>query len=547
MKKLILDLIDTIRNINKCGPCEALETLICLKTLMDSNKLETIEGTPEFVLINLIEGDFLEKIRAIDFQELFEAYKWELTKLLKKFETEELLSEHVWIRVLEILSSSEIKSITIYTDSPAIAVILSKILKERIKLIIQPIRAESSILLKKTLHVLSSDFKDIKHSTPKSILLVPVKPSKKDIESLVDFIKTRTQVGSLVVLIIPKRLLLSRKGFLSYITLGDCTFLSIISSTFIGEKLVMIVTVRSLCKFEPFPIENKIGIVRYNTPLVFDPSNIAHVDSFWGVNPYNVQEGLITGKDEAYVVMILEDNRTLGLPYVSTLSRYSLGFRNAGFVEKDLLYPVVRFSDLRWPKTIPEYWILLPVKGQNILDEKTLKEKYPNTYAFFIREKEKLISRKIKYYQASQEVPFYYVNVNPQALAPYKVAWKSIGKEFYVSFVEPFKGKPTILLSGIQYIPIYDKEEALYLFAFLNSSIIREILAGNEYNNKISIKLIKSLKLPKYNKNDELHRKLVLLASKMIGQWEKEKNVSENILSEVDNVVKKIVRKDIMG
>ncbi|MCD6157339.1 MAG: hypothetical protein J7J27_03155 [Euryarchaeota archaeon] len=543
MKENILSLVDTIKDLKKCSISEALEMLMCIKIFMEKGLITHLEDVPEYVLIK-ISDNTLKALEEVDYHDILSVYKWELAKTLKKFETEELLFEHTWIKVLEALLSGGIKRIVMYVDSPLVAIVSSRVLAEKISIDLCPIRPSSHELVKRTLKVLSNSCKR-KYRT-KTLLIVPIKFSKKDINEIISLIKRASYVGSLVVLLIPRKIFLARKGILSYLTLGDCTFLSILSSMFLGERLSMIIMVRSYQKTEPFPVGDRIGVVRYSTPLIVNPKNVTSIDNFWGVNPYNVQEGLITGKDEAYVVITLEDDRTVGLSYVSTVGKRSLGFRNAGFIERDVLYPVVRFSDLRWPKTITEYCIVLPIKDGKILEEEELKRMYPNAHAFFLREKDKLLSRRVRYYQVSQGVPFYYVNVSNHMLAPYKVAWKSIIKDFYASLIEPQKEKPVILLSGIQYIPIYDRNEALYLFALLNSSIIKEILAGNEYNTKISIKLIKSIKIPKYNREDELHRELVRVSSKAIKSWNKTKNIPEDILEEMDNIAKNIINKSIL-
>ena len=543
MKENILSLVDTIKDLKKCSISEALEMLMCIKIFMEKGLITHLEDVPEYVLIK-ISDNTLKALEEVDYHDILSVYKWELAKTLKKFETEELLFEHTWIKVLEALLSGGIKRIVMYVDSPLVAIVSSRVLAEKISIDLCPIRPSSHELVKRTLKVLSNSCKR-KYRT-KTLLIVPTKFSKKDVNEIISLIKRASYVGSLVVLLIPRKIFLARKGILSYLTLGDCTFLSILSSMFLGERLSMIIMVRSYQKTEPFPVGDRIGVVRYSTPLIVNPKNVTSIDNFWGVNPYNVQEGLITGKDEAYVVITLEDDRTVGLSYVSTVGKRSLGFRNAGFIERDVLYPVVRFSDLRWPKTITEYCIVLPIKDGKILEEEELKRMYPNAHAFFLREKDKLLSRRVKYYQVSQGVPFYYVNVSNHMLAPYKVAWKSIIKDFYASLIEPQKEKPVILLSGIQYIPIYDRNEALYLFALLNSSIIKEILAGNEYNTKISIKLIKSIKIPKYNREDELHRELVRVSSKAIKSWNKTKNIPEDILEEMDNIAKSIINKSIL-
>jgi len=543
MKENILSLVDTIKDLKKCSTSEALEMLMCIKIFMEKGLITHLEDVPEYVLIK-ISDHTLKALEEVDYHDILSVYKWELAKTLKKFETEELLFEHTWIKVLEALLSGGIKRVVMYVDSPLVAIVSSRVLAEKISIDLCPIRPSSHELVKRTLKVLSNSCK--RKYRIKTLLIVPTKFSKKDINEIISLIKRASYVGSLVVLLIPRKIFLARKGILSYLTLGDCTFLSILSSMFLGERISMIIMARSYQKTEPFPVGDRIGVVRYSTPLIVNPKNITSIDNFWGVNPYNVQEGLITGKDEAYVVITLEDDRTVGLSYVSTVGKRSLGFRNAGFIERDVLYPVVRFSDLRWPKTITEYCIVLPIKDGKILEEEELKRMYPNAHAFFLREKDKLLSRRVRYYQVSQGVPFYYVNVSNHMLAPYKVAWKSIIKDFYVSLIEPQKEKPVILLSGIQYIPIYDRNEALYLFALLNSSIIKEILAGNEYNTKISIKLIKSIKIPKYNREDELHRELVRVSSKAIKSWNKTKNIPEDILEEMDNIAKNIINKSIL-
>jgi hypothetical protein len=115
--------------------------------------------------------------------------------------------------------------------------------------------------------------------------------------------------------------------------------------------------------------------------------------------------------------------------------------------------------------------------------------------------------------------PFYWVfNASP-SLAPYKVVWKRIagaitGKavSFVCAVVEPIDGKPVIPDDGIILVEAETPEEAYYIAGILNSIVARSIIASYTYELRQETHIIDVIRIPKFNPNNELHRRIAELS-----------------------------------
>lgn len=105
------------------------------------------------------------------------------------------------------------------------------------------------------------------------------------------------------------------------------------------------------------------------------------------------------------------------------------------------------------------------------------------------------------------------------------------------SLALPKLGKPPIPISGVQYIPLNNISEAYYLIALLSSKIFRDIISGYAFTGNIAIKAIRSLRIQKFDPNNEVHSKLSALGRNLLIVDYEDKN---KILKEINSVVKKL-------
>ena len=145
-------------------------------------------------------------------------------------------------------------------------------------------------------------------------------------------------------------------------------------------------------------------------------------------------------------------------------------------IEPDLLYPLLRWSDLARYAPLPRYHLLLVQDCERRvgLDESFLKRRFPLTYAY-LRQFETLLTSRAAYrrYQGGQ--PFYSMyNVGPYTMADYKVVWRRMDKRLNAAVVEPVDHpllgrRPVVPQETCVLIACHSAEESHYLCAMLNS------------------------------------------------------------------------------
>jgi len=207
-------------------------------------------------------------------------------------------------------------------------------------------------------------------------------------------------------------------------------------------------------------------------------------------------------------------------------------------VEPDLVYPLIRGRDVKkWYVEFKDRYIILPhdIEGDPI-PHHIMKMKYPYTYQYFYQFFNDLINRsggflkqkmapykKYPFDKAEKmTVPFYYVMNNVKAsLAPYKVVWKRIsgaisGKaaSFSCSVVEPIDGKSVLSDDSTILTDTKTNEEAYYIAGILNSIIARSIIASYTYELRQETHIIDNIKIPKFDPNNNLHKKIADLSKK---------------------------------
>jgi len=204
-------------------------------------------------------------------------------------------------------------------------------------------------------------------------------------------------------------------------------------------------------------------------------------------------------------------------------------------IEPDLVYPLIRGRDVKkWYVEFKKRYVILPVntEGEDI-NPSEMRAKCPNAYNYFLNFFDDLVSRGGEPYKSKLEPyrrmsldsaeklapPFYWVfNVKP-SLAPYKVAWKEIagaitGKavSFACAVVEPMEGKPVVPDHTVMLVATNSPEEAYYIAGFLNSAIARAIIASYTYELRQETHILDTIKVPKYDAQNEIHRKIAELS-----------------------------------
>jgi SAM-dependent methyltransferase len=194
--------------------------------------------------------------------------------------------------------------------------------------------------------------------------------------------------------------------------------------------------------------------------------------------------------------------------------------RIEAIIEPDLLFPLLRWSDLDRYSPLPCYHLLLVQDCQRRvgLDESLLKREFPLTYDY-LRRFEALLTARAAYrrYQGGQ--PFYSMyNVGPYTTAECKVVWRRMDKRLNAAVVEPIEhpllGRRSIVpQETCVLIDCRSADESHYLCALLNSEPAGELLASHSVRRGKGFgtpSILDYLPLRRYDAENALHRELSL-------------------------------------
>jgi type II restriction/modification system DNA methylase subunit YeeA len=195
-------------------------------------------------------------------------------------------------------------------------------------------------------------------------------------------------------------------------------------------------------------------------------------------------------------------------------------------VEPDLVYPLIRGRDVKkWHVEFKNKYIIVPhdPKTAKPLPETDLKVKLPLTYQYLNSYRNELENRSIHKLWGKSN-PFYAVyDIGTYTFAPYKVVWKNIageisGKaEFSCAVIGDYEDKflgRKILIPNVKLmlVPLKFEEEAYYLCGILNSTFVRAIVASYVIETGISTHILDTIKPPKYDPNNGLHKRIAELS-----------------------------------
>jgi len=195
-------------------------------------------------------------------------------------------------------------------------------------------------------------------------------------------------------------------------------------------------------------------------------------------------------------------------------------------VEPDLVYPLLRGRDIKkWYAGFKDRYAIIPhePKTAKPIPESEMKIKFPLTYQYLNTYRNELESRSIHKLWGKGN-PYYAVyDIGVYTFAQYKVVWKNIageisGKaEFSCAVIGDYEDKflgRRILIPNVKLmlVPLESDEEAHYLCGVLNSTFVRAIVASYVIETGISAHILDTIKPPRYNPDNVLHKKIASLS-----------------------------------
>jgi len=309
--------------------------------------------------------------------------------------------------------------------------------------------------------------------------------------------------------------------------------------------------------------------------IVFLPVEISKPDSPWmqitekayegikkvlGKSGYRAYEGVNTALNQVYWIEIL-DETPQGLLIRNPIlpgQKKKVEVVEA-IVEKDLIYPLVRGRDVKkWFVESNYGWIIVPhdpKTGKPII-ENVMKMKYPKAFEYFFKFKDELEKRSI-HKLWGKDRPFYSIYaIGSYTFQPYKVVWKEIsgkisGKaEFHTCVLEPINhpilgNRIVIPDHKLMLIPLNNRDEAYYVSAVLNSSIVSLTISAYAIETTIDPRVVEHIRVPEFNPSDPIHQKLSELSKKAheIAKeiYEKKKDELKPELQKIEDEIDKLV------
>jgi hypothetical protein len=245
-----------------------------------------------------------------------------------------------------------------------------------------------------------------------------------------------------------------------------------------------------------------------------------------GSQYYEAYEGVNTALDQIYYVKVLgkTPDGMLIITNPPESGQKKKVKQIEAKVEPDFIYPLIRGRDVKkWYVEFKDRYIIVPhnPKTSKPILESDMKVKWPFTYNYLLNYKNELGNRSI-HKLWGKDNPFYSIyDIGTYTFASYKVVWKRFagaisGKatDFACAVIEPINGKPIIPNDKIILIETRSIEEAYYITGILNSTIARSIIAVYTYELGQATHIIDTIKIPKFDPNNNLHNKIAELSKK---------------------------------
>ncbi|NHJ31748.1 MAG: hypothetical protein FK732_02690 [Asgard group archaeon] len=143
-------------------------------------------------------------------------------------------------------------------------------------------------------------------------------------------------------------------------------------------------------------------------------------------------------------------------------------------IEEDLIYPLLKGSSLRVfsPQDFTKKLILTQTKLSE--DTRKIKEKYPRTWQYLMKNKKSFMKRKSRVYQKKPQFAIF--GVGEYVLSPYKVAIAGFYKKPLFALITPQGGKPVLFDDTCYYLSFQKYKDALFTCSVLNCNELIDFL-----------------------------------------------------------------------
>jgi len=284
---------------------------------------------------------------------------------------------------------------------------------------------------------------------------------------------------------------------------------------------------------------SELGMFNKLNKVIGKSSYVAHGGAdLYPAGVYRVKILDDVGKELALIENLAERGRRARVNQIQTV------------IEKDFLYPILESGSVsRWKVSYDTIGIIPHNRNTGeVIPETELKVKWPKTYEYFIKFRE-VLEKRSDYKSYGKGQPFYFVyKLANHTLSPIKVVWNTMGTRLDAVVVEPIMhqhltGKPFVPEHVLAYIVAGSKDEAHYICAILNSSIVNLVLQSIAKGGKnfATPEFINMINIMKYDDSNLFHKKLAELSKKahQLAQLNQEDELRK-VEEEIDNIVAKL-------
>jgi len=187
-------------------------------------------------------------------------------------------------------------------------------------------------------------------------------------------------------------------------------------------------------------------------------------------------------------------------------------------VEPELVYPLLRWGDVRRYRAVPGAHVLLPqdLTRRTGLDPEAMARRYPGALGY-LKRFEPLLARRAAYRRYQGGRPFWSMyNVGKYTVAPHKVVWRRMDRQLSAAVVEelddPLLGRrvpvpqETCVLVAVEH-----GDEAHYCCALLNSAIVGFLVRSHSVDGGKGFGtpgMLSRLNIRRFRPDDPIHAEL---------------------------------------
>ncbi|MDZ7291134.1 MAG: SAM-dependent methyltransferase [candidate division KSB1 bacterium] len=243
----------------------------------------------------------------------------------------------------------------------------------------------------------------------------------------------------------------------------------------------------------------------FSSPWIVLSNDWQQTQLMEGHNPYPIRHGLKHDAAEILIMEVLEQRDGL-----VCVQRTTGADRQIYQVEPALIYPFLQPRHVRAWGLDGYGYLILPQRKAGEDNETEIINNFPLTYAYLKSFENTFLARRSKVFTGT---PFYGLfGLGEYTFARYKICWVGLG--FQPKFVvaeeidDALVGCKAAVPDGtIYFIPCHDRDEAHFICALLNSTLVCKFFSARSGKSKrgLSKKVVEQLALPKFHRHNERH------------------------------------------